>query len=319
MRTVPLGVNGPSVSAMCLGAMYFGSRNSVEVSHRMLDQYVAAGGTFIDTANIYARWVEGYVGGESERLLGAWMRQHGNRDQMFIATKVGFPYPGSAADPGTPQGLKASQIEDECHKSLKRMGIDTIDLLYAHVDDPHTPLEESMAAFERLVKAGKVRYLGASNFMAWRLERAQWVSETNGWAKFVCLQQRYTYLRPKHSAKFGDQRWVDFNILEYCRAMKFPIVAYSVLLSGSYTRPDRPLQEQYLGPDSDARLAALHAVAGETGLTPNQVILAWMLQSDPVVIPLIAASTDEQMQENLKALDVRLSEADMARLNAASA
>lgn len=319
MRVVPLGKSGVQVSALCLGAMYFGTRNDVNVSHRMLDQYVEAGGTFIDTANIYARWVDGFVGGESEKLLGAWMRARGNRERLFIATKVGFPYPGSAEDPGTPQGLKPHQIEEECHKSLRRLGIETLDLFYAHVDDRHTPLEATLEAFDKLVKAGKVRFIGASNYLAWRLEQARWTCQANGWAEFVCLQQRYTYLRPKHSARFGDQRWVETNILEYCGAMNMPIVAYSVLLSGAYTRPDRPLQEQYVGADSEARLSVLRTVAHEVGATPNQVILGWMLQSKVPTIPLIAASTDEQMQENLRALEVRLSDEQMQRLEAASA
>ena len=150
MRKVLLGNSGVEVSIFCLGAMYFGTRNDKETSYQLLDQYVAAGGSFIDTANIYSRWVPGFVGGESEILLGEWMRERKNRNQLFLASKVGFEYPGVT------RGLKARQIEEECHKSLKRMGIATIDLYYAHVDDRNTPMEETLAAFDRLVKAGKV-------------------------------------------------------------------------------------------------------------------------------------------------------------------
>ena len=134
MRTTPLGWTGVEVSIFCLGAMYLGTRNDAASSYRLLDQYVDAGGSFIDTANIYAHWVEGFRGGESETLLGEWMRRRGNRSRIFLATKVGFEYPG------VERGLSAAQIEAECDKSLRRLGVETIDLYYAHVDDRSTPL-----------------------------------------------------------------------------------------------------------------------------------------------------------------------------------
>ena len=313
MRTVPLGHSGVEVSAFCLGAMHFGSRTDKETSYRLLDQYVAAGGSFLDTANNYARWVPGYVGGESETLLGEWMRERRNRAQMFIATKVGFEYPG------VERGLRAHQIETECEKSLKRLGVETIDLYYAHRDDRNTPLEETMGTFDRLVRAGKVRFIGASNFSAWRLEEACWVRRTNGWAKYCCIQQRYSYIRPKPGASFAPQIAANEDLLDYCRIRGITMLAYSPLLKGAYTRADRSFLEQYLGPDTDARLAALNAVAEEAGATANQVVYAWMVQSDPPVIPLVAASTVEQMRENVGALEIELSADQMARLNDASA
>lgn len=311
MRTIPLGNTGVEVSALCLGAMYFGSRNDQVTSYRVLDQYVDAGGTFIDTANIYAHWVPGNKGGESETLLGKWMRERKNRDDLFIATKVGFGYPG------VERGLRAEQIETEVEKSLKRLGIETIDLYYAHKDDRDTPLEETLEAFHRLVKAGKVRFLGASNFVDWRLEKARWVSRTHDWPRYVCIQQRYSYLRPKPGADFDPQVAVNDELLDYCEFEGVTLLAYSVLLSGAYTREEREFPEQYLGPDTTARLEALYAVAKEAEITPNQVILAWMLQRD--VIPLIAASATAQITENLGALDVALSLDQMRRLNEAGA
>jgi aryl-alcohol dehydrogenase-like predicted oxidoreductase len=308
MRTVSLGNTGAKASAFCLGAMYFGSRTDRETSYQLLDQYVEAGGSFLDTANIYAR-----VGGESETLLGEWMRERRNRTQIFIATKVGFQYPG------VERGLRAHQIEAECEKSLKRLGIETIDLYYAHVDDRDTPMEETLAAFDRLVQAGKVQLIGASNFLAWRLEEARWVSQTRGWTGYCCVQQRYSYIRPKPGASFDPQVAANDDLLDYCRDRSVTLLAYSPLLSGAYTRADRAFQEQYLGPDTEARLATLRAVARELGATLNQVVLAWMVQGDPPVIPLVAASTAEQMQENLGALQVELSVEQMARLNSASA
>jgi aryl-alcohol dehydrogenase-like predicted oxidoreductase len=226
---------------------------------------------------------------------------------------VGFNYLG------VERGLRAHQIETECEKSLKRLGVETIDLYYAHVDDRNTPLEETMAAFDRLVRAGKVRFIGASNFLAWRLEEARWVSQTKGWAEYGCIQQRYSYIRPQPGASFAPQIAANDDLLDYCRNRGITMLAYSPLLGGAYTRADRSFPEQYLGPDTDARLAALNAVAEEVGATASQVVYAWMLQSDPPVIPLVAASMVEQMRENLGALEIELSPDQMARLNDASA
>ena len=313
MKTVQLSQSGVEVSIYCLGAMYFGSRTDKTMSYRLLDQYVAAGGSFLDTANIYAWWVPGFKGTESETLLGEWLRERKNRAQMFIASKVGFGYQE------VERSLRARQIETECEGSLKCLGIDTIDLYYAHVDDRNTPQEETLEAFDRLVKAGKVRLIGASNFLAWRLEEARWISQTHGWAEYCCIQQRYSYVRPKPGASFDPQLAANDDLLDYCRGRALTLLAYSPLLGGAYTRPDRPFAEQYLGPDTDARLKVLKKVAQEVGATLNQVVLAWMVQSDPVVIPLVAASTPQQMQENLEALEIKLSAEQMAYLNEASA
>ena len=172
MRTVPLGKTGVEVSVFCLGTMDFGTHTDPETSYKLLDLYVEKGGFFLDTANVYARWWPGYVGGESETLLGRWMHERKNRSRLFLATKVGFEMPG------VERGLRAHQIEEECEKSLKRLGIETIDLYYAHRDNPNTPLEETLEAFYRLIKAGKVRFIGASNYPAWWLEEARWISKT---------------------------------------------------------------------------------------------------------------------------------------------
>ena len=313
MKRVPLGNSGVKVSVFCLGAMNFGTHTDEEMSYRLLDQYAGAGGSFIDTANIYAWWISGFKGGESETLLGHWLRSRSNRAEMFIATKVGLQY--SDAE----HGLRARQIEAECEKSLSRLGIETIDLYYAHVDDQHTPMEETLEAFDRLVRAGKVRFIGASNFLAWRLEEARWISQQNGWNEYVGIQQRYTYLRPKPGATFDPQISANEDLLDFCRNRDITLLAYSPLLNGAYTCSDRPFSEQYLGPDGKARLATLRSVASEAGATLNQVLLAWMVQGDPMVIPLVAASTPEQMVENLAALTVELNADQMTRLNEAAA
>ncbi len=312
MKTIPLASTGEDVSALCLGVLYYGNRIGRDISYHLLDRYVDAGGSFFDTANIYSFWLDGFQGGESETVLGQWMVDRKNRSSMFVASKLGFAYQD------VEMGLRADQIEAECEKSLRRLQTDVIDLYYAHVDDRTTPLEETMEAFDRLVQAGKVRYIGASNFLAWRLEKARMISRAGGWAEYCCIQQRHSYLRPKPGAGFGAQINSNDDLLDYVDSEGVTLLAYSPLLSGAYTREDRDFPEQYLGPDSDARLAALHAVTGEMGATANQIVYAWMIQSTPPVIPLMAASNDAQMTENLGALDVNLSEAQMTRLNETS-
>lgn len=311
MKKVQLGNTGEMVSSLCLGAMYFGTRQNKEESFALLDQYMEAGGNFIDTANIYAYWVPNGNGGESETVVGQWIKARGNRDEVLIATKVGFDYQD------VPRSLKANIIEEECNKSLKRLGLETIDLYYAHNDDRSTPLDETLEAFHRLVQAGKVRYIGASNYLAWRLEEARLTSQQNEWPTYQCIQQRHTYLRKKPGTNFYPQVAVNDDLLDYCRNRDITLLAYSALLSGAYVREDRPFEHKYLSQDTDNRLAALKSVAAETNATLNQVILAWMLRNHPPAIPLIAASSKDQMDENLAALEITLTDAQMERLNTA--
>ena len=299
------------VSVLCLGTMHYGSRDDEATSYRMLDQYVEAGGNFLDTANGYASWVPGFTGGDSETQLGKWLKERSNRQNLIIATKVGFGYQD------VPTSLKAEWIETEVEKSLKRLGIDTIDLYYSHRDDRTVPWEEQLGAMDKLVKAGKVRCIAASNIKAWRLEEARQIAIHNNLAPHVAVQQRFTYLRPKVNANFGHQISTNADLLEYCSIRNLPLVAYSPLLSGSYQREDRPLQSQYQHEDSNARLEALKSVADSVGASPNQVILAWMIQSG--VIPIFGASREEQMAENLSATSLVLSEEQMAILDNAGA
>ena len=322
MKTMRLGNTDQHVSAMCLGAMNFGSATPADVSYRLLDMYVDAGGSFIDTANIYAQWVPGFVGGESEILLGRWMKERGNRDSIFLATKVGGPMPGIE------KGLRAAQIEAEIEKSLTRLQTDYVDLYYEHLDDRLTPFEESLAAFDRLIRDGKVRTIGASNLTSWRLEEALWTSRTRGFSAFCCLQQRHSYLRPKTGHPFGSPNagtWFGVQVptsdelFDVLRSRPVTLLAYSPTLSGMYGRDDRGIPDEYDGPDSDARLAALQQVVRETGASPNQIVLAWIMQTDPPAIPLIAASDDQHLAENLAAGDIQLTPGQLERLDEAGA
>ena len=311
MRKLKLGSSPVEVSELCFGTDLIGSRIDRITSFQLLDLFFEGGGTFIDTGNIYACWLPGCSGGESESTIGAWMKERGNRESLAIATKLGFDYPGCEGR------LTASEIANECEKSLRRLQTDCIDVYYAHRDDPETPLEETMDAFNRLVQAGKVRAIAASNLRIWRIAEANTLAQLRGWSPYAAIEQRHTYFRPRHGASFGPQLAVNDDVKEYCRARGVTLIGYSVLAQGAYTREDRPVPAQYAGPDADERLEALKSVAAETGATPHQVIIAWMLRSDPMVLPIIAGSRPEQVRENLAALNVTLTDEQVARLTTA--
>lgn len=181
------------------------------------------------------------------------------------------------------------------------------------------PLEETLEAFNQLVQSGKVRAIGCSNHYTWRLEEARSISQSHGFAPYQCIQQRYSYLRPRPGADFDVQISVSEEMLKYIETHEeIALLAYSPLLSGAYSRQDRPIPVQYTGPDAEARIAALQEISKETGATHNQVVLAWMLNNSPVTLPVIAASSTEQLQENLQALNVTLTQEQIKRLNEAT-
>src|SRR5260370_23224915 len=178
MRKLRLGSSDVEVSALCFGTDSIGSRIDRQTSFQLLDLFRENGGTFVDTGNFYAAWLPGCKGGESETTIGQWMKERGNRAGMAIAAKLGFAYPGCQG------GLSAAEIERECEKSLRRLATDRLDLYYAHRDDSQTPLEETMAAFDRLIRAGKVRAIGASNLRAWRIAEDNTGTGAHGWAGY---------------------------------------------------------------------------------------------------------------------------------------
>jgi aryl-alcohol dehydrogenase-like predicted oxidoreductase len=314
MTTIKLGRTNLQVSSLCLGTDAIGSRIDRATSFQLLDLYRESGGTFIDTANIYAAFLEGFHGGESETTIGLWMKDRGVRDQMVISSKTGFEFPGFAG------GLNAAAIKRECEASLRRLQTDRLDIYLAHCDDANTALAETMEAFFDLIRAGKVRAIGASNVHVWRIAQANIVSEVNGWAPYSVVEQRHTYLRPRHGADLGlhsPQICLGDELRHFAQKSGVALIGYTVLLHGAYTRADRPLPPQYAGPDAEARLNVLRAVASETGATLNQVVIAWMLQSDPFVLPIIAGSQISQLTESLGALNVILDADQLRRLNTA--
>lgn len=311
MKTTHLGRTDISVVNAPLGAMFLGTKQSRDESFALLDYYFGRGGNFIDSANIYAHWVgPQWHGGESEAVLGDWMKARGNRQQLVIATKVGFEYGD------VPQSLTARRIREECDKSLKRLGVDTIDLYFAHVDDLTVPVEESLNAFAELVKAGKVRTVGASNFTTGRLATANAYAAANSLPRYEVLQPRHTYLRPRHDAGFGGQLPLTPDMATYCHANGISMMPYSSGLGGAYkARADRPLPQAYDSADSTARLAALSEIAAETGSTPHQIVFALLAAQG--MLPLVAGSTIKQLGESLDAVDIQLTAGQIARLEAA--
>lgn len=311
MQKFQLGDSGQVTSALVMGSDVLGSKLDRKTTFRLLDFYADAGGELIDTANFYASWVPGCKGGESETVIGEWIRQRGVGNKVKVSSKLGFDYPDSLG------GLNAHEIETECDKSLKRLGVDSLAIYYAHKDDEATPQEETMVAFDKLVRSGKVQLLGASNLPVWRIAQANTIAHQNGLTPYKVIQQRYTYLRPRHGADFGPQIFLSEDTKAFAKAHRIALMAFSVLLGGAYTRDDKPLPSQFAGPDSDDRLAVLKEVAAELGVTPNQVVIAWLRGSNPEVLPIIFGSRTEQLQENVDALNLQLSREHMAELTQA--
>jgi aryl-alcohol dehydrogenase-like predicted oxidoreductase len=313
------GAGGPRVSSLCLGTIPFGTRLDERASFALLDRFREAGGTFIDTANTYAFWVDGADGSESERMIGAWLRSRGARDEMVIATKVGaLPDPIDAPWPAGAEGLSAAVIRKQVEASLRNLGTDRIDVYYAHIEDRATPVQETMGAFAELVRAGKIGVAGCSNFAAWRIEECQAAARQHGGPRFTAVQQRYTYLRPRPGADFGVNPHASQELLDYVRHRpELTLVGYTTQLSGAYTDPAKEIPEQYRHAGSERRLAVLAEVARELGVTANQVVLAWLLGGDPRVLPVVGASSVAQLEESLAATGLRLDDELRARLDAA--
>lgn len=314
------------VSVLSLGTMLFGTTVDEATSFAILDRFVEAGGTFIDTANNYAYWVNGTQGGESEELLGRWRRSRGVTDGLVIATKLGgrpnAPTSGMSHDM---EGLSAKVIRESSARSRERLGVDKLDLLYAHayLEGSDVPMAETVEAFAGLVEDGTVGLLGASNHWSWRLERARNLAAAKGLPGYEVIQYHHSYLRPRSDlptlrSKDGNLGVVSGNLLSYLRDdPELTLVAYSPLLGGAYVRPDKPLAAMFDHPGTPRRLAALREVAQETGATANQVVLAWLLGGDLPVIPLVGASSVTQLEESLAAVDLELTADQRARLDAA--
>ncbi|WP_309093391.1 aldo/keto reductase [Streptomyces sp.] len=311
------------VSVLALGAMLFGSVTDEATSFALLDRYAEAGGTFIDTSDNYAFWADGGQGGQSEELLGRWRRSRGIGGEIVIATKLGArPLAPGTSYTDNAEGLSAKAIRESAERSRERLGTERLDLLYAHIEDHTVPLQETVEAFGALVAEGTVGLLGVSNHATWRVERARALAAAAGLPGYEVLQYAHTHLRPRTDVPDGlfpdgSLGHAGPDLLSYLRAEPgLTLVAYSPLLRGAYSRPER-LPADFDHPGTPPRLAALRDVARETGATVNQVVLARQIGGALPIVPLAGVSTPAQLEENLAAVDLELTEEQRARLDAA--
>jgi aryl-alcohol dehydrogenase-like predicted oxidoreductase len=304
---VALGRTGLQVHPLCLGGNVFGWSANAEQSQEVLTAYETAGGNFIDTADMYSRWHTGNVGGESETIIGDWMRSRGNRSEMVIATKV--------AKLATRPGLSAANIAAAAEDSLRRLGTDYIDIYYAHHDDEETPLEESLSAFNELVTAGKVRYLAASNYTASRLEEALKISRDLGMSEYLLLQ-------PNYNAIVRDE--YEGDLMATAVKEDMPVLPYFSLAAGFLTGKYQPGvavdsvrsgdMPDYMNDRGWAILNALTEIATSENTTIAAAALGWLRAQPGVVTPIASARTVEQLAEILPV--VELSASQVGSINA---
>ncbi|WP_434623643.1 aldo/keto reductase [Azospirillum sp. B2RO_4] len=312
----PLGRSGLTVSPLCFGGNVFGWTADEATSFRLLDAFVDAGFNFVDTADVYSAWAPGNSGGESETIIGKWMKSRGNRDRIVLATKV-----GSEMGPGR-KGLSPAWIRTAVEDSLRRLQTDRIDLYQSHWDDPETPFEDTLGAYKELIDQGKLRAIGASNLTAPRLREALAVSARTGLPRYETLQPEYNlYSREGYEAELEG----------ICRENGLGVITYYSLAAGFLTGKYRSDEDagksargggavsKYLNERGRAILAALDEVAGRHGATPAQVALAWLIARPCLTAPIASASKPEQMGDLIAAANLRLEVEDILRLDRASA
>jgi aryl-alcohol dehydrogenase-like predicted oxidoreductase len=322
LDTVRMGETGLEVSEIAFGTWRFGRETAAgnleigrERGHELLDAYEAAGGRFVDTADVYG-------GGKSERWIGEWLEDR-DRDSFVIASKIYWP---TREDDPNARGLNRKHIRRSIDRMLDRLGTDYLDLLYIHRWDDATPAGELMRSLDGLVDDGKVHYLGASTFRpnAWKVARANEIARHHGWEQFSVTQPRYNLI----------DREIEGEYQEFCREQGLGVIPWSPLaqgfLTGKYERGEEPpadstasdaerWREQYLTGENFDALDVVRAVAGEVGATPAQVALAWETHHPDVTAPIVGARTVDQLEENLRAATVSLTDDQFERLDAAKA
>ena len=302
-----LGASGLLTPPLILGGNVFGWTANEAESFRVMDAFVAGGGTMIDTADVYSAWAPGHLGGESEEVIGRWLNQRGRRDDVLVATKVGFL-----------GGLSRDSVERVIDESLRRLQTDYVDLYYAHRDDDTVPLEETLEAFDGLVRAGKVRHLGASQIGPERLEQALEVSDANGWQRYSVLQTWYSIVeRPRFEGELARVA-IRHNL---------GVATFYSLANGYLTGKYRSTADlsrsvrgervaAYLQGKGPAVLAVLDEIAREAKATPAQVALAWTAAQPGVTAPLASATSVAQLEELLGSLHLELTEDQLRALAA---
>ncbi|HEX4732101.1 MAG TPA: aldo/keto reductase [Solirubrobacterales bacterium] len=297
------------VFGLCLGGNVFGWTANRDESFTVLDAYMAGGGNFVDTADVYMAGVPGNSGGESETIIGEWLAARGNRDDVVIATKVG-KFPGL-------DNLRPETIHTAAENSLKRLGVETIDLYYAHFDDTETPLAETLGAFGELIEAGKVRHIAASNYSAARLSEALETSEREGLPRYVALQPHYNLMERDYES---DQR-------EVCEREDVACFPFYALAKGFLTGKYRPGGEkvdsvraegaaEYLDERGERMLGALDKIAAAHGVAPAAVAVAWLREQPTVLAPIASARNEDQLGPLLTAATLELSDDELSQLTA---
>ena len=322
-----LGRSGLYLFPIGLGTMQFGWSADEETAQGIMDAYYAAGGNFIDTADIYTTWTPGNPGGVSEEIIGRWMKARGNRDDIVVATKVRGGMGGVGNSQGRKtvhqrEGLSRRWIMKACEDSLKRLQTDHIDLYQVHWVDNQTPIEETLSALTDLVRRGYVRYIGCSNYSAWRLMQALWTSDRRQLEHFVSVQPEYSLLSPTR-ANFERE------LMPVCVEYGVGVIPWSPLggglLTGKYRR-GQPLPDsvrasgaaERLTEQNDRVIGTLETVAGRHGAKTAQVALAWMLAKPAMTAPIIGANSTSQLQELLGAVTLTLAPEDLSEISKAS-
>lgn len=309
-----IGRSDLETAPIALGSSVFGWTVGESASFDILDRFVDRGFDLIDTADVYYLWAEGRQGGESETIIGNWLKSRGRRDRITLITKVGEAFADGRG------GLRRDHIIASVEDSLRRLQTDHIDLYMAHIDDPKTPLDETLGAFDRLVASGKVRVIGASNYGSARLKEALTTSEALGISRFESFQTLYNLC---------DRAVFEQELGPLCRKEDLGVLSYRSLargfLTGKYRQPDSQGQSprggeaiSYLDDRGRRILQALDAVAGSSGATPAQVALAWLIARPGIASAIVSASSAEQMDSLLSAADVTLTPAEMGALDHAS-
>lgn len=312
MKKCTLGRSGIDIAPIVFGGNVFGWTANQARSFELLDRFVERGFNSIDTADVYSAWVTGHSGGESERVLGQWLARRGRRDDIVLMTKVGLLEQR--------KGLSAANIEAALDDSLKRLGTDYVDVFFAHLDDEEVPLEETLTAFDKLIKAGKVRALGASNYSAERLRQALGVSQEQGLARYEVMQPLYN---------LHDREDFESGLATLAQEQEVGVVSYFSLASGFLTGKYRSLEDVkgssradflqgYFSERGQRLLQELLVVSGELSAPPAQVALAWLLSRPGVTAPIASATSLSQLDEILDSVTLSLSQPLLTRLDEAS-
>lgn len=317
METRDLGQSGLAASVFGLGTMTFGAESDEAASHAILDRYLEAGGSFVDTADVYSH-------GASEEIIGRWMRARGNREDVVIATKGRF----AMGDDPSSRGASRAYLNRALDASMRRLGVDFVDLYHVHAWDPDTHLEETLETLHEMVDSGKVGAIGVSNYTGWQLEKAILTCRYEGWSPLACLQPQYNLL----------SREIELDLLPVCLEEGLGVLPWSPLgggwLTGKYSAGDRPIGSTRLGEDPsrgveayDLRnnertwrvLAEVEEIAGQRGVTMSQVALNWVRNRPGITSVLLGCRTVGQLDENLEALEWNLSDSEMSTLTTVSA